>query len=335
MRFPHLILLMWLSGISAPAAVTKDSDVVVALDGSGTHTSVQAAIDSVPADTSAEKQFRILVQPGVYKEHVVIPAGKRFIQLMGKPGEENNTVISMGTNVKTPDPKNPGKTLSAQDSSTVLIDAPDIICHHLTFENTTTREDRVQALACFIRGDRVAFFHCRFLGWQDTLRPDSYGGKTCRQYFGECYIEGHCDYIYSAGTAVFDHCTIHTKADGYITAASTAEGTAFGFVFFDCKLTIGPDVKKGVYLGRPWRPHAHTAFIRCEMSRGIHPDGWHNWGKTENEKSARYFEFNSTGPGANPKARVKWAQSLTASETRQWNASAILKGRDEWDPIPK
>jgi pectinesterase len=314
-----------------PRSGAKDFDAVVSFDGSGTHPTVQAAIDAVPADTSAGKQFRILVKPGVYKEHVVIPADKKFIQLMGEPGEEQATVITMGTNVKTPDPANPGKTLSAQDSSTVLIDASDVTCRYLTFENTTTREDRVQALACFIRGDRVAFFNCRFLGWQDTLRPDSWGGKSRRQYFRDCYVEGHCDYIYAGGTAVFDRCTIHTKADGYITAASTAESTPFGFVFLDCKLTAGPGVDKGVYLGRPWRPAAHTAFIRCEMDDKILPAGWHNWGKAENEATARYYEFGSTGPGARSDQRVPWAKTLTEAE--KWSAAAILNGNDSWNPL--
>jgi pectinesterase len=315
-----------------PRSAAKDFDAVVSFDGSGTHTTLQAAIDAVPADTTAGKQFRILVKPGVYKEHLVIPADKKFIQLTGEPGEEQATVITMGTHVKTPDPANPGKTLSAQDSSTVLIDAPDVTCRHLTFENTTTREDRVQALACFIRGDRVSFFNCRFLGWQDTLRPDSSGGKLCRLYFRDCYVEGHVDYIYAAGTAVFDRCTIHSKADGYITAASTAESTPFGFVFLDCKLTTGPGVDKGVHLGRPWRPAAHTAFIRCEMDGKILSIGWHNWGKVENEKTARYYEFGSTGPGARPDQRVKWAKTLTDAEAAKWNVDAILAGGDGWSP---
>jgi pectinesterase len=316
-----------------PRSGAKDFDAVVSFDGSGTHTTVQAAINAVPADTTAGKQFRILVKPGVYKEHVVIPADKKFIQLMGEPGEEQATVITMGTHVKTPDPAQPGKTLSAQDSSTVLIDAPDVTCRYLTFENTTTREDRVQALACFIRGDRVSFFNCRFLGWQDTLRPDSAGGKSRRQYFRDCYVEGHVDYIYAGGTAVFDRCTIHTKADGYITAASTAESTPFGFVFLDCKLTTGPGVEKGVYLGRPWRPAAHTAFIRCEMDGKILPAGWHNWGKAENEETARYYEFGSTGPGARPGQRVPWAKSLTEAEAEKWSAAAILNGDDGWNSV--
>lgn len=316
-----------------PESGAKDFDAVVSFDGSGTHTTLQAAINAAPADATAEKQFRVLVKPGVYKGHVVIPANKRFIQLMGEPGEEKNTVFSMGNHVKTPDPANRGKTLSTQDSSTALIDASDITCRYLTFENTTTQEDRVQALACFIRGDRVSFFNCRFLGWQDTLRPDSWGGKSCRQYFRDCYVEGHVDYIYAGGTAVFDRCTIHTKADGYITAASTAEDTPFGFVFLDCKLTTGPGVSKGVYLGRPWRPTAHTAFIRCEMDGKIVPAGWHNWGKAENEATARYYESGSTGPGARPDQRAPWAKTLTKAEAEKWSAATILNGDDGWKPV--
>jgi len=315
-----------------PSSNAKDFDAVVAFDGSGTHTTVQAAIDAVPADTSSAKQFRILIKPGVYREHVVIPAGKRFIQLTGEPGEESATVITGGTHVRTPDPKQPGKTLSTPDSATVLIQGDDITWRYVTFENTTTREERVQALACYVLGDRVAFLHCRFLGWQDTLRSESSASGVSRHYFRECYIEGHVDFIYGGATAVFDRCHVHTKADGFITAASTLETTPFGFVFLDCKLTIGPDVKEGAYLGRPWRPFAHTAFIRCEMPGGIRPEGWENWRNPENEKTARYFEQGSIGPGKNVEARVKWASTQSDVDVGKWDASTILAGEDGWNP---
>lgn len=315
-----------------PRSGARDFDAVVSIDGSGTHATIQDAINGAPTDTTVEKQFRILVKQGVYKEHVVIPANKKYIQLKGEPGVAKATVITMGTNVKTPDPANPGKTLSAQDSSTVFIDASDITCRDITFENKTKREDKVQALACFIRGDRVSFLNCRFLGWQDTLRPDSSGRKICRQYFRDCYVEGHVDYIYAGGTALFDRCQIHTKADGYITAASTAETTPYGFVFLDCKVTTGPGVERGVYLGRPWRPFAHCAFIRCEIDGMIRPEGWHNWGKAENEKTARFFEYLSSGPGAKPSARVDWSTQLTDQEAAAFTVENILRGNDAWNP---
>lgn len=315
-----------------PESGEKDFDAVVAFDGSGTHSTIQAAIDAVPDDTTADNQFRILVKPGVYCEHLVIPADKRFIQLMGEPGEEINTVISMGTNVKTPDPKGRDGTMSTPDSSTALIAASDITVRYLTFENITTREDKVQALACYITGDRIAFYHCRFLGWQDTLRPDAPRGQIAREYFYDCYIEGHVDYIYAGGTAVFDRCHIHSKADGYITAASTAEETSFGYVFLDCKITTGPDVNKGIYLGRPWRPYASSIFIGCDLQGKIRRAGWHNWGKESNEGTARYAEYKNTGPGAGPEGRVAWGKQLTDAEAAALTIKNILGGEDGWSP---
>lgn len=316
-----------------PKASETAYDAVVAFDGSGTHATVQAAIDAAPATASAAKPHRILVKSGTYKEHVVVPSNRPFLQLLGEAGETAATVITMDTHVKTPIPGHPeSKTLSTPDSSTVLVHASDFTAENLTFENTTTREDRVQALAIFVTGDRAAFRRCRFLGWQDTLRADAPKGKIARQYFAECEITGHVDFIYSAGTAVFDRCHIHSRADGYITAASTAETTPFGYVFLDCKISAGPDVVKGVFLGRPWRPHAATAFLRCTLPAQIRAEGWHNWGKVENEKTARYAEYKSTGPGAKPTARVSWAKQLTDSEAAAYTVQNILGGTDGWNP---
>jgi len=190
----------------------------------------------------------------------------------------------------------------------------------------------VQALACFITGDRVAFSGCRFLGWQDTLRPDAPAGKIARQYFRDCEITGHVDFIYAAGTALFDRCRIHCRADGYITAASTPENTPFGFVFLDCKITTGPEVNKGMYLGRPWRPNGAVAFIRCEMDGKIRPEGWHNWGKVENEATARYVEFGSTGAGGSVSGRVAWAKQLSEQEAKAYTVANVLGGSDGWKP---
>lgn len=311
-----------------PVAGEAQFDAVVSADGSGTHLTVQAAVDASP--TNGTKPFVILVKPGRYQEHVFIPASRPFITLRGEPEELNQTVITGGLNVKTP--TSDGKTVSTRDSSTVLVQGSDFTAEHITFENTTTREDRVQALAMYVEADRAAFRKCRFLGWQDTLRADAPRNRAGRQYYADCYIEGHVDFIYAGGTAVFDRCHIHVKADGYITAASTPESAPFGYVFLDCKVTAGSAVEKGFYLGRPWRPFAATAFLRCELPAQLRPEGWHNWGNPTNELTVRYAEYNSTGMGANPAARVKWAKQLTDAEAKDYTVANILKGSDGWSP---
>ena len=315
-----------------PTATENRYDAVVAFDGSGTHTTVQAAIDAAPAN--AAHPFRILVKSGTYREHVVIPAEKSNLQLLGDAGEAANTVITMDTNVKTPAPGGPeGKLLSAADSATVLVQAPDFTAENITFENTTTPEQKVQALAFYVTGDRATLRRCRFLGWQDTLRADSpKGGGSARQYFAGCEITGHVDFIYAAGTAVFDRCRIHCRADGYLTAASTPQTAPYGFVFLDCTITTAPEVMKGVYLGRPWRPYAATAFLRCDLQGNIRPEGWHNWGKAENETTARYAEYKNTGPGADLSKRAPWSRQLSDTEAATYTVPNILGGSDGWSP---
>jgi pectinesterase len=53
------------------------------------------------------------------------------------------------------------------------------------------------------------------------------------------------------------------------------------------------------------------------MGKHITPAGWDNWKNEANEKTARYAEYNSTGPGANAAARVKWSRQLTKEEAEK------------------
>ncbi|WP_229689056.1 pectinesterase family protein [Puia dinghuensis] len=86
-------------------------------------------------------------------------------------------------------------------------------------------------------------------------------------------------------------------------AAATTPRQAFGFVFVDCRLVADTAAKK-VFLGRPWRPFARTVYIRTEMGEHIAPAGWDNWRNPENEKTAYYAEYESSGPGGATAARV-------------------------------
>jgi pectinesterase len=167
-----------------------------------------------------------------------------------------------------------------------------------------------------------------------------------RAYFTNCFIAGRVDFIYGSGAAVFDHCEIQSKNGGYITAANTPEDHPYGFVFLNCKLTsdpapwINPTNSEPVHvtpnptaaLGRPWRPFASVAFLNCWMGDHITPEGWDNWGNAKNEQTARYYEYNSSGPGARPAARAKWAKQLTNEEANVFIAEKVLSGNDQWNP---
>ena len=51
------------------------------------------------------------------------------------------------------------------------------------------------------------------------------------------------------------------------------------------------------------RPVAHLDVTNpyCPELRDILPVGWHNWNKKDAEKTVFYAEYDSYGPGANPK----------------------------------
>lgn len=300
------------------AQYVRHYDFVVAQDGSGDFFTVQEAIDAVP-DFRKGARTTILVRKGVYKEKVVIPASKINISLIGQEG----AVISYDDYANKLNRF--GETKGTSGSSSCYIYAPDFYAENITFENTAGPVG--QAVACFISADRVYFKNCRFLGFQDTLYTY---GKGVRQYFEECYIEGTVDFIFGWSTAVFDRCHIHSKRNGYVTAPSTDQGQKYGYVLYDCKLTAADGVDD-VYLSRPWRPYAQAVFIRCELGKHIAPAGWNNWGNKGNEKTAFYAEYESTGKGANLKARASFSHQL--KNLKGYEMETVLAGTDGWNPV--
>ncbi|MBP9587470.1 MAG: pectin esterase, partial [Bacteroides sp.] len=291
---------------------------VVATDGSGDFFTIQEAIDAVP-DFRKSARTTILIRRGTYKEKLVIPASKIQVSLIGEEG----AVLTYDDYASK---KNVfGEEKSTSGSSTCYIYGPDFYAENLTFENSSGPVG--QAVACFVDADRAFFKNCRFLGFQDTLYTY---GKQSRQYYQACYIEGSVDFIFGSSTAVFDRCRIHSKRDGYIAAPSTPEGRSHGYLFYDCQLTADSGVTR-VYLSRPWRPYAQAAFIRCHMNKHILPEGWHNWGKKENEKTVRYAEYQSSGEGAHPKARARFSVSL--KNLKGYEIGTVLRGDDGWQPF--
>lgn len=300
------------------AKYIRQSDYVVAQDGSGDFFTVQEAINAVP-DFRKNIRTTILVRKGTYKEKIIIPESKINISLIGEDG-------AVLTYDGFANKKNVfGENMGTSGSSGCYIYAPDFYAENITFENSSGPVG--QAVACFVSADRAFFKNCRFLGFQDTLYTYS---KQSRQYYEDCYIEGTVDFIFGWSTAVFNRCHIHSKRDGYVTAPSTDQGKKYGYVFYDCKLTAEPEATK-VYLSRPWRPYAQAVFIRCEMGKHILPEGWNNWGKKENEKTAFYAEYESRGEGANSKARAAFSHQLKS--LKGYEIKTVLAGDDGWNPV--
>ena len=307
--------------------------ITVAADGTADYRTVQAAVDAVP-DGNAEPVV-IHIRPGTYTEKVTVPAGKPFVTFRGD--DAKTTVLTHDWNARHVGRR--GREVGTSGSSSVTVRAHDFRAENVTFENTAG--DAGQAMALSAAGDRQVYRNCRMLGWQDTLYAN--GG---RQYYDRCYIEGRVDFIFGNATAVFDRCQIHSKNGGHVTAASTAPETPWGFVFLDCRLTGDANpwrdpagtqparrARPTADLGRPWRPYASVTFVRCEMGGHILPEGWTPWRKGDGtDRTARYAEYASTGPGANPDRRVPWSKQLTKEQADQLTVERLLAGTDGWKP---
>jgi pectinesterase len=200
-----------------------------------------------------------------------------------------------------------------------LVQGDAFRAENLTIENSAGKVGQAVALA--VEADRCVFKNCRLVGNQDTLYAD---GANTRQHYRNCIIEGTTDFIFGGATALFENCTIHSKANSYITAASTPEGRPHGFVFHSCKLTAAHGVNK-VYLGRPWRSHAKTVFVACDMGAHIRPEGWHNWNSPGKERTVFYAEGGNRGPGAHTAKRVSWIKVLTKEAVKSYSAQEVLR----------
>jgi pectinesterase len=324
----YLLLLSITSGVG----FAQEKSFTVAADGTGDFKTVQEAIVAVP--DNPHDTFTIHIKPGTYSGPFIIPKTKPHLTLMGN--DAATTILTWSHNVRDPMPPggygfNPG----------MLVRADNFQAYRLTIENTSG--DHGQALALRVDGDRDLFASCRITGWQDTLMINS-----GRDYFQDCYIAGRVDFIYGSATAWFQHCELHSRNGGHVTAASTPKEHPFGFVFSDCTLTgdalpwdpattnpattMKAKVTPSADLGRPWRADASVTFLNCFMGDHIKPAGWNNWGKVSNETTARYSEYRSRGPGAAVGKRVFWSRQLTDEEVAKMPLSIVVGGEDHWDP---
>lgn len=287
----------------------------VARDGTGEFRNIDDAIEVCRAFMDYHKV--IFVKKGVYKEKLIIPSWLTNIEICGEDAEQTIITWDDHANIKTQERP---KGIGTFRTYTLKIEGSDITLKNITIENNSARLG--QAVALHTEGDRLVFVNCRFLGHQDTVYT---GVAGSRQLFRNCYIEGTTDFIFGPGTAWFEECEIRSKANSYITAASTPKDQPYGYVFNRCRLTADEGIDK-VYLGRPWRDYGYTLFMNCELGSHIRPEGWHNWQKNR-EETARYMEYGNHGPGADTKDRVGWSRQLDKKEAKKITQEEVLSSQ--------
>lgn len=306
--------------------VQEKSVYVVDCNGGGDFASVQACFDALPSKPAAWRTVRIM--PGTYREKVTLDVYKDKVTIVGAgatPGEVR--IVWDDFSGKVVD----GYELTTYDSYTMSIQADEVRLENLTVANDAGRVG--QAVALETRGDRILVDRCRLLGDQDTFFTKGY---VSRVHVVDSYIEGTTDFIFGPSIVLFDDCTIHCKADSFITAASTTERNKYGYVFRNCRVTTADDVTK-LYLGRPWKSTARTVWLRCELPAAIRSEGWRDWHDSARKGDVFYAEWECTGPGADRSGRVGWSYELSDTETAEYTPELIFakktgseQFRDDW-----
>ncbi|KAL6603430.1 hypothetical protein ACP70R_043791 [Stipagrostis hirtigluma subsp. patula] len=277
---------------------------------------VQAAVDAVEVGNQSRVVIRLA--PAVYRETVYVAKKKNFITMVADAPE--STVVSWDNTHERINHSQSAEVVGTGTfgCGTFIVEGEDFIAENITFENAAPQGSG-PAVALRVSGDRCAFYNCRFLGWQDTLYL--HRGK---HYLRDCYIEGSVDFIFGNSIALLEHCHIHCKAEGFVTAhkrQSASEST--GYVFLRCVITGNGEVGY-MFLGRPWGPFGRVLFAYTSMDHCIKPVGWHNWDKAENEGTACFYEYRSSGPGAPPENRVPWSKQLPDAEAEEFLAHKFI-----------
>ena len=318
---------------------------------------VTDAVNSIPANNA--ENVTVYIEPGIYREKLTID--RPFLTFIGMGTSNTDIVLTYDdyANDLMPD----GMKRGTFRSYSVFIDTHDITMKNLTIENASgDSATHGQALALYADGDRLIFDNIRLLGHQDTLftgplppkekelngfiGPKQYAPRiNGRHYYKNCYICGDVDFIFGSATAYFENCEIeslsryegedaydekgHAKIQGYVTAASTAEGQEYGYVFSNCKLTGSQCPKGSVYLGRPWREFAKTIFLNCQFGPHIHPARFHDWNKKEAHDTIFYGEYENSPASCTP---AEFVHILNAADITKYTKDAVLSGDDKWAP---
>lgn len=308
-------------------------ELTVSKDGNEQYDSIASAIKSVKYGDSA----KIYIRKGVYKEKLIIDKPK--ITLIGDSPED--VIITYDDSAMKPDET--GQPMGTFKTATVHAtpEAEGFWAIGVTIENSAGIGSEVgQAVALYVDCDKAIIKNCRLLGRQDTLlaapmheeidiNPEIYN----RQLFENCYIEGDVDFIFGGAVAVFKDCEIvalKREADYYcyVTAACTSKEIEFGYTLINCKFT-GEAEKGTVYLGRPWREHANTVFLNCELGDVIHKQCFSKWNDTDRHKTCYYAQYGSYGEGYDEASVVDWSYLLTEEEASKYTFDEIFK---EWIP---
>lgn len=331
--------------MTRPVPQKRTFDAVVAKDGTGDFTAVQAAIDAAPEGRIAP--YLIFVKNGEYEELVVIPDTKPFIHLIGQDKEKtcikfwinNGGTSDKGYEYSTNNPASP----AYGHQGVFQVNSTDFYTENITYYNSYGVETQNGPMGLAMRScnDRQAFNNCKFRSYQDTWFTTT-TNVSDRHYVNNCWIEGAVDYFYGAGDIYVENTTFYQARPGsVIVAPAHKPGTKYGYVIDRC--TLDGVAGDGNKLGRAWQNEPQTVFLNTTFKASFAPEGWSEW----HIAPALFAEYNSMDADGNPidltnrrttyrvdgldEPAVRKAV-LTAEEAARYTYENVTSGDDGWNP---
>jgi pectin methylesterase-like acyl-CoA thioesterase len=304
---------------AGPAA--NASAVTVAADGSGDFSTVQGAIDFVPANNA--QRVVITVKKGTYVEQVYVGSNRPLVTVRGE--DRAQSIITY--------PNNNNLNGSTRTRGVFTTAAADFTLETITIFNSTPQGGS-QAESFVCDGLRVLLDRVILRSRQDTLLCNT--GTT---FITDSYIEGNTDFIWGTAAAYFQRCELKALDtagnEGFYTQVRNGQN-AIGFVFVDCVLSAEATARN-YYLGRidPNTgnfPYSQAVWINCAMGPHILPVGW-QLNNATTSATVQDWEYQSTdlnGATLDVSKRLSSSKQIDAATAAQYrNPTFVLGG---WTP---
>jgi len=281
------LLADWQPAAAQPVAELP-AHFSVAADGSGSHRSLQAAIDALPSRSAAPvagapSRYFIRLAPGRYVENVCIHA-KPPLTIYGAGREPGEVRLVAGRFAAQPReagsaspcfPASSAPRHGTAGSASVAVFSDEVTLRQLSIVNQALDGVRAgqgyppevgegggaQAVALMTRGDRIELDRVQLWGHQDTFYASRRQGEgLSRVWVHDSLIAGDVDFIFGDARLLLERCTVLSRAGrrtpgegGIVLAPSTAANETIGFIVQDSRFLAEAGLAPGsVWLGRAW-----------------------------------------------------------------------------------
>lgn len=287
---------------TADAMRAAHADLIVDAGGRGTHTTLQAAVDAVPAQDT--KRWVIDIRPGTYREPLCIRdraplllrgAGADAVRIV--EGHWSGLAKAAGAAPHPCLPPNDTTTHGTGGSTSVAVFSDDVQLQQLTIANDAMEDEQrhqghgaTQAVALTTAGDRIQLDAVQLWGHHDTFYARRrQPAQPARVAVRDSLIAGDVDFVFGNATLVITRSTLLSRSrrvpSGIVLAPSTLPQVERGFLVSDSRFAAEPGLADGsVALGRAWdqgivpgtwkagaSPNGQALVTRSELGAHIGP----------------------------------------------------------------